>query len=167
MKISILDDYFDTPNPPVLSQNWTDTRRHDMERSCPGYRRLRRASEEHRGSRVDPRAHTNPRAVARTSRRLTAHQSAQRTPSHRHRHVRARGVIVSSDLHAGSPSYATAELTWGLIIAAMRQIPQQMFALRAGVWQVGVGNTLRDRTLESTDMDGLGRRWRATEGFSG
>ncbi|HZM97665.1 MAG TPA: D-2-hydroxyacid dehydrogenase family protein [Vicinamibacterales bacterium] len=58
-----------------------------------------------------------------------------------------RGVIVSSDLHAGSPSYATAELTWGLIIAAMRQIPQQMFALRAGVWQVGVGNTLRDRTL--------------------
>src|SRR5215510_2612091 len=41
-----------------------------------------------------------------------------------------RGVIVSSNLHAGSPSYATAELTWGLILAAMRQIPQQMFALR-------------------------------------
>src|SRR4029450_9951894 len=40
-----------------------------------------------------------------------------------------RGVIVSSDQHAGSPSYAAAELTWGLIIAAMRQIPQQMFAL--------------------------------------
>src|SRR5678815_2172754 len=33
-----------------------------------------------------------------------------------------RGVIVSSDLHAGSPSYATAELTWGLIIAAMRPV---------------------------------------------
>ena len=29
-----------------------------------------------------------------------------------------RGVIVSSDQHAGSPSYAAAELTWGLIIAA-------------------------------------------------
>jgi len=43
-----------------------------------------------------------------------------------------RGVIVSSDQHAGSPSYATAELTWGLISAAMRQIPQQMHALRAG-----------------------------------
>ena len=58
-----------------------------------------------------------------------------------------RGVIVSSDQHPGSPSYATAELTWGLIIAAMRQIPQQMFALRAGSWQVGVGNSLRDKTL--------------------
>ena len=58
-----------------------------------------------------------------------------------------RGVIVSSDQHAGSPSYAAAELTWGLIIAAMRQIPQQMFALRAGTWQIGVGHSLRDKTL--------------------
>jgi D-3-phosphoglycerate dehydrogenase len=58
-----------------------------------------------------------------------------------------RGVIVSSDQHADSPSYATAELTWGLIIAAMRQIPQQMSALRAGIWQVGVGNSLRGKTL--------------------
>jgi D-3-phosphoglycerate dehydrogenase len=58
-----------------------------------------------------------------------------------------RGVIVSSDQHAGTPSYATAELTWGLIVAAMRQIPQQMYALRAGTWQIGVGNSLRDKTL--------------------
>ena len=58
-----------------------------------------------------------------------------------------RGVIVSSDQHAGSPSYAAAELTWGLIIAAMRQIPQQMVSLRGGTWQIGVGNTLRGKTL--------------------
>jgi D-3-phosphoglycerate dehydrogenase len=58
-----------------------------------------------------------------------------------------RGVIVSSDQHAGSPSYAAAELTWGLILAAMRQIPQQMYALRAGTWQIGVGHTLRGNTL--------------------
>ena len=56
-------------------------------------------------------------------------------------------MIVSSDQHAGSPSYAAAELTWGLIIAAMRQIPQQMFALRAGTWQIGVGHSLRGKTL--------------------
>src|SRR4029434_5417435 len=30
------------------------------------------------------------------------------------------GVIVSSDLHADTPSYATAELTWALVLAAMR-----------------------------------------------
>ena len=57
------------------------------------------------------------------------------------------GIVVSSNQHAGVPSFATAELTWGLIIAAMRQIPQQMAALRAGKWQIGVGTTLRHKTL--------------------
>src|SRR5580700_9252667 len=50
-----------------------------------------------------------------------------------------RGVILSSNLHAGTPSYATAELTWGLILSTMRQIPQQMAALKNGKWQIGVG----------------------------
>jgi D-3-phosphoglycerate dehydrogenase / 2-oxoglutarate reductase len=58
-----------------------------------------------------------------------------------------RGIIVSSSLHAGTPSYATAELTWGLIVASMRQIPQQMAALKAGAWQIGVGSSLREKTL--------------------
>ncbi len=57
------------------------------------------------------------------------------------------GVIVSSNQHAGTPSYAAAEFTWGLVLAAMRQIPQQMRALQAGRWQIGVGRTLRGRTL--------------------
>jgi len=57
------------------------------------------------------------------------------------------GIVVSSDLHPGSPSFATAELTWGLILAAARQIPQQMTSLQAGRWQMGVGTTLRGKTL--------------------
>jgi D-3-phosphoglycerate dehydrogenase / 2-oxoglutarate reductase len=57
------------------------------------------------------------------------------------------GIIVSSNLHAGTPSYATAELTWGLILAATRQIPQQVAALKAGKWQIGVGDGLRGKTL--------------------
>jgi D-3-phosphoglycerate dehydrogenase len=57
------------------------------------------------------------------------------------------GIIVSSSQHAGTPSYAAAELTFGLILAAMRQIPQQMAALKSGNWQIGVGHTLRDKTL--------------------
>jgi D-3-phosphoglycerate dehydrogenase len=57
------------------------------------------------------------------------------------------GIIVSSSQHAGTPSYAAAELTWGLVLAAMRAIPQQMAALKSGHWQVGVGHTLRDKTL--------------------
>ena len=65
-----------------------------------------------------------------------------------------RGVIVSSDQHAGTPSYAAAELTWGLVLAAMRQIPQQMRSLQAGGWQIGVGHTLRGKTL---GIHGYGR----------
>jgi len=57
------------------------------------------------------------------------------------------GILVCSDLHAGTPSYATAELTWGLVLAAMRGIPQQMASLQAGTWQTGVGRTLRGKVL--------------------
>ena len=57
------------------------------------------------------------------------------------------GVVVSSSQHAGTPSYAAAELTWGLVLAAMRQIPQQMDSLKAGNWQIGVGHSLRGKTL--------------------
>ncbi|HEX2651550.1 MAG TPA: D-2-hydroxyacid dehydrogenase family protein [Burkholderiales bacterium] len=57
------------------------------------------------------------------------------------------GIVVSSNMHAGTPSYATAELTWGLVLAAARQIPQQMNSLKAGTWQTGVGSTVRGKTL--------------------
>ena len=57
------------------------------------------------------------------------------------------GIVVSSDQHADTPSYATAEFTWGLILAAARSIPQQMASLKAGQWQIGVGQTLRGKTL--------------------
>jgi D-3-phosphoglycerate dehydrogenase len=57
------------------------------------------------------------------------------------------GIVVSSSQHADTPSYAAAELTWALVLAAMRQIPQQVASLKAGRWQMGIGHTLRDKTL--------------------
>jgi D-3-phosphoglycerate dehydrogenase len=57
------------------------------------------------------------------------------------------GIIVSSNLHADTPSYAAAELTWALIMAAARDIPRQAESLKAGHWQSGVGHTLRCKTL--------------------
>jgi D-3-phosphoglycerate dehydrogenase / 2-oxoglutarate reductase len=57
------------------------------------------------------------------------------------------GVVVSSSMHWGTPSYAAAELTWALVLAAMRQLPRQVAALEAGTWQVEVGHTLRGKTL--------------------
>jgi len=73
-----------------------------------------------------------------------------------------RGVIVSSNLHAGTPSYATAELTWGLVLAAMRRIPQQMRSLQAGRWQIGIGDSLRGKTL---GIHGYGRIGSTVAGY--
>jgi D-3-phosphoglycerate dehydrogenase len=76
------------------------------------------------------------------------------------------GVIVSSNLYPGAPSYATlhatAELTWGLILAAMRRIPQQMASLKAGRWQTDVGLAVRGRTL---GIFGYGRIGRVVAGY--
>src|SRR3569833_1325049 len=57
------------------------------------------------------------------------------------------GIIVSSDQHPGTACYAAAELTWGLLLSAARAIPRQMASLRAGQWQTGVGTTLRGKLL--------------------
>jgi D-3-phosphoglycerate dehydrogenase / 2-oxoglutarate reductase len=57
------------------------------------------------------------------------------------------GVVVSSSQHPGAPCYAAAELTWALILASARQLPQQMAALKSGKWQIGIGTTLRGKTL--------------------
>jgi D-3-phosphoglycerate dehydrogenase len=73
-----------------------------------------------------------------------------------------RGVIVSSSQHADTPSYAAAELTWGLVLAAARQIPQQMRSLQSGTWQIGVGQTLRGKVL---GIHGYGRIGGAVAGY--
>jgi D-3-phosphoglycerate dehydrogenase len=72
------------------------------------------------------------------------------------------GIIVSSSQHPGTPSYAAAELTWALVLAAMRQLPQQMSALKAGKWQIGVGTGLRGKTL---GIYGYGRIGKVVAGY--
>src|SRR3954471_18813016 len=72
------------------------------------------------------------------------------------------GIIVSSSQHADTPSYGAAELTWALVLAAMRQIPQQMAALKAGKWQTGVGYSVRGKVL---GIYGYGRIGRVVAGY--
>jgi D-3-phosphoglycerate dehydrogenase len=55
-----------------------------------------------------------------------------------------RGVSVA--VGTGSP-YAPAELTWALVLAAMRRVPQEVSHLRSGGWQHVLGTTVRGRTL--------------------
>jgi len=73
-----------------------------------------------------------------------------------------RGVIVSSDQHPGKPSLGTSELTWGLVLAAVRRIPQQMASLKAGKWQSGMGRSLHDKTL---GIYGYGRIGKVVAGY--
>ena len=55
-----------------------------------------------------------------------------------------RGVLVCAGVGSAD---ATAELTWGLVLAAMRHIPQEVARLKAGGWQHTLGLGLRGRTL--------------------
>jgi phosphoglycerate dehydrogenase-like enzyme len=67
----------------------------------------------------------------------------------------ARGVTVCG---TGSFAHPTVDLTWGLILSLMRHIPAQEAGLRAGHWQVKLGNTLEGKTLGVIGLGNLGAR---------
>ena len=56
-------------------------------------------------------------------------------------------ILLCSNMHSDTPSVAAAELTFALILASARQLPQQMNSLKQGHWQMGVGQTLSGRLL--------------------
>jgi D-3-phosphoglycerate dehydrogenase len=55
------------------------------------------------------------------------------------------GIVVSAG-GAGNP-YPTAELTWGLILAALRHIPYEVKRLKEGHWQSTLGAGVQNRVL--------------------
>lgn len=73
------------------------------------------------------------------------------------------GVLLCSKPAGGGTNDAAAELTWALIMAGMRDLPAQMAALKAGHWQIGVGKTLRGRTL---GLYGYGRIAKAVASYA-
>ncbi|GHA39987.1 glyoxylate reductase [Amylibacter ulvae] len=72
-------------------------------------------------------------------------------------------ILLCSNMHSDTPSYAAAEHTLALILASYRQIPQQIESLKSGKWQSGVGRTLRGRTL---GLYGYGRIARSVAGYA-
>jgi len=56
-----------------------------------------------------------------------------------------RGVLVAG-AGGGNPN-PTAELTWGLIVSALRSIPYEVQRLKEGHWQSTVGDGLKGKTL--------------------
>jgi D-3-phosphoglycerate dehydrogenase len=56
-----------------------------------------------------------------------------------------RGIIISA-AGAGKPN-PTAELAWGLILSALRHIPEEVQRLKSGEWQKTVGTGVFGKTL--------------------
>ena len=72
-------------------------------------------------------------------------------------------ILLCSNLHGDTPSYAAAELTWTLILAGFRQLPSQIAALQAGNWQSGVGRSLNGRRI---GLYGYGRIARVVASYA-
>ena len=157
MKISILDDYFDTlrhlPCFKKIAEHdvtiWND---HVQDRDV--------LAERLKDTEVLVLIRERTQIRADLLERLSNLKIISQRSVYPHIDVDActrLGIILSSTQHTGTPSFATAELTWGLILAAMRQIPQQMASLKSGNWQMGVGSTLAGRTLGIFGYGRIGR----------
>ena len=163
LRVAILDDYFDTLRTLGASRTLAG---HDVTVWNDHVDDVDVLAERLRDTEalVLIRERTrDPRAAARAAARRCA-SSASAACTRTSTSTRARGSASSCrpTMHAGTPSYATAELTWGLVLAAMRQIPQQMASLQAGRWQMGVGHTLRGKTL---GIFGYGRIGNVVAGY--
>jgi D-3-phosphoglycerate dehydrogenase len=61
---------------------------------------------------------------------------------------RERGILVSAAAPAGGSPYSpTAELTWGLIVAALRHLPYEIERLKQGHWLSTTGTSLAGKRL--------------------
>ena len=54
--------------------------------------------------------------------------------------------------------HTTAELTWGLILAAMRHLPAEDRNMRSGSWQTTIGRGLHGKTLGILGLGRIGSR---------
>lgn len=147
MKVHILDDWFDTlrtlPCFAKLSEHdvtvWTDHETDPLKLSarladadCVVLFRERTAITDDLLARL-------PKLKLISQRSVYPHVDVAACTKHK--------VLLCSNMHGGTPSYAAAEMTLALILASYRQIPQQAASLIDGSWQMGVGRTLRGRTL--------------------
>lgn len=67
----------------------------------------------------------------------------------------AQGITVCGTRILTSPA---AELTWGLILAALRDIPAQHARMRQGLWQNAIGGGVEGRHLGVVGLGAIGAR---------
>ena len=87
----------------------------------------------------------NLRLISQTG-RITAHIDLKACTD--------RGVMVCAG-GKGRP-HSTAELTWALILAALRHVPEEVYGLRQGRWQSTLGVDIFGKTLGVYALGGIG-----------
>src|SRR5919204_1917610 len=65
-----------------------------------------------------------------------------------------KGIAVTSTGYRSTP---TIELTWALILAAVRHIARENSAVRAGLWQTSIGQELQGKVLGVLGLGNIGR----------
>jgi len=147
MKITILDDYFDTIRSlPCFGK----LAGHEVTIWNDHVQETDRLAERLTETDVLVLLRERTRIQAPLLDRLNNLKLISQRSVHPHVDVEActrNGVVLCSNMHSDTPSFAAAELTFALILATMRQIPQQMAALASGTWQIGVGRSARCKTL--------------------
>jgi len=162
MKITILDDYFDTLR---TLPSFAKLSGHDVEIFTDHIQDIDALADRLRDTEALVLIRERTQIRAPLLERLPKLRLISQRSVYPHIDIdacTAHGIIVSSDQHAETPSYAAAELTWALVLAAARQLPQQMQSLQRGQWQMGVGSTLRGKTL---GIHGYGRIGRVVAGY--
>ncbi len=147
MKVSILDDYHDTLRTLACFQKLQG---HDVEIWTDHVQDVDALAERLKETEALVLIRERTKIAAPLLDRLDKLRLISQRSVYPHIDIAActrRDVIVSSNMHSDTPSYAAAELTWALVLAAMRQIPQQVDSMKAGRWQMGVGDSVRGKTL--------------------
>lgn len=82
------------------------------------------------------------------------------TTAARNRSIDAAACAAKGIVFCGTPSFGdpTTDITWGLILNLMRDLPAQQASLRAGGWQTSVGWGTEGRTLGVVGLGKLGAR---------
>ena len=131
VNIIILDDYQDAVRKLQLRRQARTPQRQGLHQHRQGHRPALGAAARRRRARADPRTHALPAAAAREA----AEAEADRADRPRRRRTSTSqactrtGIAVAEGV--GSP-VAPAELTWALIMAAMRRLPQYIGNLKHG-----------------------------------
>jgi len=167
MKIAILDDYQDAVRKLDCFQLLAQHEVKVFNNSVRGLGQLAtRLAEVEALVLIRERTRITPQLLDKLPRLKVISQTGKVSTHIDMQACNARGIAVLEGV--GSP-YAPAELTWALIMAAQRRIPQYVANLKQGAWQqsglraaamppnFGIGQVLRGQTLGIWGYGKIGR----------